>query len=403
MAKILQISLLSICLTWCSFSFGISADERLVQAIMSENIVRIRVLLRQVDDINQVRHKGQDLVTFAIKNGKDESAEFLKSQGAKVQKTNSVKKKPKTVATKKPKINKEINWNTALSSIENIKNALRQGASPNAVFNGESVLHYAANRGRVGVAKELILNGANPNKLDKNKRSILHAFAQSPSRSGVELALEQGVKENLKDSKGHTYKTYLLASSQGQVIFNSLRLKNASEDEMTRATKLAANTKDIKALKNLLVVNNGKHDIDISSDLLTAENFEIALLLNRYASVRAKRFYRGKTFYQMVTKDFSVGYYLVTMGADPKPKSFLDVQRLAELCKTQDMMPMLAAGKIIADTPMTEFDHETLFDFMSTKCEAEQSLNITEIAAKNVVNSMVISNELALEMALGDQ
>ncbi len=405
--EIKRVSLLVLTLFCCSLVFGNTVEEKLAEAILSENIVRMRVLLRQVNDINQLRHEGQDLLTYAITNGKKDAADYLRSQGAVRQKIQRPIPKPKVVVKKpevskpKPKPKPKLNWNTALTSAKNVRSALNDGANPNATFNGESVLHYAANQGRASVVDVLIQRGANKDTVDSNNRTVLHVFAQSLNGDGIRVSLKHGVNSTLLDNAGNTYKTYLLSSISGQTIFDNLQLNTATIEEMRGATRLSADARDFKALKNLLIAGKGNHGIEVTSELLTSEKIELALTLNRFSDVKPKQFYPDKTFYQTVQENFESGYYLVTMGVDPMPASFADLRILEELCKTQDVMPMLAAGGVTAATPMTKFYHKNVFEFISSKCQTKQSIGLTEADAKQNITSMIISEEMASILAIG--
>ncbi len=378
MHKILGSFVVVLLMFWCSTSFANSTEEKLAQAILDENIVRINVLLRQVDDINAVRYKGKALLNFAQENGKKDAAEFLISRGAIEQKI-------------------EINWVNSLVSPAGVKFALSNGGSLQDQVNNVPLLHFAANLNRVSVVHELLKQGAKPNTLDGSGRTILHVFARIRSNQGLLLAINNQTRESIKDNNGLTYKSVLLGSATGQNLLSRLNRPAASQSEYLTATQLAANARDSRALRYLLLATKGKHRIKINPNLLTPQNFEIALILNRYAKVKAERFIAGKSFYQVINDNFDAGYYLVAMGFNPTPKTQKDLNIMADLCQTHDLMPMLSAGGVTTELSLAQLQVNSIFDFLIQNCSADQDMMLNQLSAQEELASKIIPDDLILQ------
>ena len=82
---------------------------------------------------------------------------------------------------------------------------LENGADANLRdSDGRTALHWAANRGGIGLVKLLLKNGANVNARDNYKLTPLHAAARKDRREAAKLLLEHGAELNAKDKAGKT-------------------------------------------------------------------------------------------------------------------------------------------------------------------------------------------------------
>lgn len=70
--------------------------------------------------------------------------------------------------------------------------------------DGRTPLHWAANRGGIGLVKLLLDSGADVNARDNDKLTPLHAAARKDRREAAKLLLERGADLNAKDKSGKT-------------------------------------------------------------------------------------------------------------------------------------------------------------------------------------------------------
>ncbi len=360
-----------------SYSIGNSIEDKLKVAIETNNIVRVNVLLRTVEDINSIRLDGLTAVQYARKQEQMEIVNFLVRNGAE----------------DTPLV---VNWGNAIVSVAGVKNAIQIGGNPNDLLRGLPLIHYAAQRSRVSVTRELIRSGANPNKKNSFGHTVLHQFALLKNRLGIEMAINMGVDPNLKDEKGYTYRTYLAGSSEGQNLLASMGIGMPSGDALIRATEEAVKNKDSIALRNILLLSNGQHSVDIDPRLLSNDNIRSAIVLHKYGNVTADKFLKGTDFYTEVSKNYLSGYYLVAMGYIPEPKSEKDLQNMAKICEKHDMMPFLAAAGINTEYSLAALEYHTLFNFIVENCLADQDMSLNLISAMEELSEIIIADDQIL-------
>jgi len=88
------------------------------------------------------------------------------------------------------------------SDISGIRSALAWGASKNPVA-GSAPLHYAALRGRLSAARELIRDGADVNARDVAGSTPLMCAAMAGHAEVAQLLLDHGAKPNTLNDAGH--------------------------------------------------------------------------------------------------------------------------------------------------------------------------------------------------------
>lgn len=74
----------------------------------------------------------------------------------------------------------------------------------NATFEGMTPLHYAIEKGKPSIARELVKAGADVNARDNNGRTPIF-YAATTAVSDVKLLLEAGAEMNAQDNFGQTF------------------------------------------------------------------------------------------------------------------------------------------------------------------------------------------------------
>ncbi len=381
--------------------------DQFKQAIDSNNIARLNVLTRNIDDVNTARFNGKSLMEMAIESNSKDSAQFLIKKGYNQSSLTSA-------------------WPVAVGHLNRTQLLLSLGASADSRIRGIPVLHLAAEKGNSAVVKQLIEAGADVNaktskgasaiiaaaQAPKNQRksilnllsangmdfqgtndkgqTALHQYAIAANQKGVSAMLKAGIDPKAKDQHGRTYIDYLLASNNGQRIIKNLGISNISIDQKITATQLAAAENQTLALRQLLVDTKGQHAVSLNSDFLKRKYWNTSYILNQYASITSDELLQGKSYYDLILEDFDTGYFLIGLGHVPSLNSLEEVSKAIPLCNERDLMPMLKSAGLETEHLIEGDSHHSIYNFLLQNCSVEQSFFISyEDAASIAAESFV--------------
>lgn len=92
---------------------------------------------------------------------------------------------------------------------EGILDALRDGADPNAIVDGELALGLAAQSGKAMAVREMLKSGADPRREGARKQTALHSLARAPGQVSEErlrkvarILIEAGADVSAEDNGG---------------------------------------------------------------------------------------------------------------------------------------------------------------------------------------------------------
>lgn len=93
-----------------------------------------------------------------------------------------------------------------VGDLEALKDLVQQGANVEATVaqNGKTALHFASEKGHIGVVDFLLKNGANVDKLDAVGQSSVYMAAVNNRLSVVQLLIEQGADVDRPENAGMT-------------------------------------------------------------------------------------------------------------------------------------------------------------------------------------------------------
>ncbi len=385
--------------------------EKFVQAIDSSNLSRLTVLLRSIDDINQVRISNRSLLEYAVSKGNIEVAKFLIDKGHSTASLDSA-------------------LFTSLKSVTGSRFLLSLGANPNTRINGVPLIHLATEQGNLEILSLLINSGARVNVNDsqgkgisyrvlntpKNNRqqifdllvrngasyrsqnekgqTLLHEFAISGDNEALSFYLNQGIDKNVKDQAGNAFSYYLLTNDKGHETIQALRITNIDLLDKVRATTPAALNGQAMALKNLLLDTEGKFNFEVDSELLIQLDLDVAYVLHKFANQSAGHFLAGRSYYEFVVDHFDYAYFLLDIGYVPDIQGIIDMSNLAAACEVHDMMPVMLYAGFTAKTRIESIGNEnSMQGFLEENCSANQSFAMTKQEAIAAATPHILSSE----------
>lgn len=169
------------CLLLLPASMLQAAGARLADAVMKQDKVLVRSLLKQSADVNTPQTDGTTALHWAARWNDLETAALLIQAGANAKAANRGGAAPLYLAA--------VNGSAAMLEV-----LLKAGADPNgALLGGETALMTAANTGNVDAVKVLLKNGAavNAKETVKGQSALMWAAAENHA-AVVKLLIENG-------------------------------------------------------------------------------------------------------------------------------------------------------------------------------------------------------------------
>lgn len=120
-----------------------------------------------------------------------------------------------------PDADKDLFYWVKENDIDALKSALADGADVTTVDQeGLSLVHWAADRGHLGVLRTLLEAGAEPDVLDEDGQTALHYAASCGHPEAVKILLQGGAAPNLSDSEGNKPKDVAATPEIEQILTN---------------------------------------------------------------------------------------------------------------------------------------------------------------------------------------
>jgi uncharacterized protein len=181
-----------------------SAQDRLIDAIRTNDVAAVRALVDKRVDVNAVQPDGTSVLHWAVDRDVPELVQLLIRAGANVKATNRYGATPLWLAA--------LNGNaTTLNML------LEAGADANAASEeGETVLMVAARTGNVDAVKVLLSHGADPNRKEnwRGQTALMWAAAEGHAPVIATLAA-QGADLQARSNGGFT--ALLFAAREGRI------------------------------------------------------------------------------------------------------------------------------------------------------------------------------------------
>jgi uncharacterized protein len=181
-----------------------AADSLVADAVKSQNLARVRALLKQRADVNATQPDGTTALHWAAQWNDLETADLLLKAGARVNAGNDYGATPL--------------WLAAMNgSIPFIERLLAAGADPNiGLPTGETALMTAARTGSVGAVRALARRGADLEAREAFRGQTALMWALSENHLDVAKALvEAGANVSARSSSGFT--PLMFAAREGNI------------------------------------------------------------------------------------------------------------------------------------------------------------------------------------------
>jgi ankyrin repeat protein len=183
----------------------IAADAPMIEAARRGDIARVRSLLSQKADVNEVAVDGATALHLAVQREDAPMVDLLLRSGANVKAANRYGVTPLYIAT--------LNGNASL-----LERLLDAGADPNATMpDGEPLLMTAARTGKVEALEKLIARGADVRAHEpaKGQSALMWAAAEN-NAAAVKVLVKAGADLHER-SRGGSFTPFLFAVRGGHV------------------------------------------------------------------------------------------------------------------------------------------------------------------------------------------
>ena len=200
--------------------FGGATGSPLIEAVKSQDIQRVRSLLKQKVSVNATEADGLTALHWAAQRNDVQLVELLLAAGANAKAENRYKITPLYLAA--------VNGNAVV-----MERLLKAGADPNGIaVDGQTMLMTAALSGKADAVRLLLTRGAKVDTKEpfKGQTALMWAAAEG-NTAAVDVLLEAGADLKLKSSGGFT-----------PLLF---AVRNAHIDTATALLKRGANVNDV--------------------------------------------------------------------------------------------------------------------------------------------------------------
>ena len=301
------------------------ADLMLKQAVISEDVEKVRVLAPFKPDVNKVYEDGLTLLWYAAVKDRTDIAELLLKSGAKAEVSDKTGKSLVTYCVERRKYemakllgkhgaklrNAEavslMQRGLVIGDVELVQTLVTLGFNVNTKFsdglsalwiaaftnnremidvlaagkanmdikdgNGKTVLMWAVENDKKEVANSLIKYGANVNLMDNRKRTALVSAVLADKPRMVHMLVMNNAKIDIKDDEGNS--AILIAASRGNTGLVKLFLEHGSSanetDSFGNTPLLIALHKNFDDMVELLIEKN--------ADLNKADNNGVTPLI----------------------------------------------------------------------------------------------------------------------------
>ncbi len=190
MKKSILLLLLLFLLINCCAASGASLPGDIIKAVNNNDVEKLKSLLKTDPSLVYGKDSlGGTLLHYASYAGSKEAAEFLISQGARVDEKNDCGETPLHKA----------------HAVEMAKILISHGADEkNRTIYGSTLLHYASQSFYTDLIKFYIFRGADVNAKDSRGKTPLHCAVWARKKEAVDLLLANGADVNSTDKDGNT-------------------------------------------------------------------------------------------------------------------------------------------------------------------------------------------------------
>ena len=214
-------------------------------AAVKERTDIAELLLNAGAKVDAVDKKGKDLITYCVERRKYEMAKLLKKHGAQLKSKGAIfllqrglvigdAELVQTLISLGVNVNTKFSdglsalWIAAFTNNRDMIEVLAEGKANMNIKdkNGKSVLMWAVENDKKEVANELIKHGANINLMDNKKRTALMSAVLADKPRMVHMLVKNNAKIDLKDSEGNS--PILVAASRGNIGLVKLFLEHGS-------------------------------------------------------------------------------------------------------------------------------------------------------------------------------
>ena len=214
-------------------------------AAVKERTDIAELLLNAGAKVDAVDKKGKDLITYCMERRKYEMAKLLKKHGAQLKSKGAIfllqrglvigdAELVQTLISLGVNVNTKFSdglsalWIAAFTNNRDMIEVLADGKANMNIKdkNGKSVLMWAVENDKKEVANILIKHGANVNLMDNKKRTALMSAVLADKPRMVHMLVKNDAKIDIKDSEGNS--PILVAASRGNTGLVKLFLEHGS-------------------------------------------------------------------------------------------------------------------------------------------------------------------------------
>ena len=214
-------------------------------AAVKERTDIAELLLNAGAKVDAVDKKGKDLITYCMERRKYEMAQLLKKHGAQLKSKGAIfllqrglvigdAELVQTLISLGVNVNTKFSdglsalWIAAFTNNRDMIEVLADGKANMNIKdkNGKSVLMWAVENDKKEVANILIKHGANVNLMDNKKRTALMSAVLADKPRMVHMLVKNDAKIDIKDSEGNS--PILVAASRGNTGLVKLFLEHGS-------------------------------------------------------------------------------------------------------------------------------------------------------------------------------
>lgn len=267
-----------------------------------------------------------------------------------------------------PLLNEELHMVAAKGNVSEVKTLLEKGADPNFMYQGKSVMHWAAGQNYPEVVICLFNYGANPNqKEDEKGWTPLHWAIFKNNSDIIKILLEHHVNVNIQDNQGRT-SLHLACQTGDDSIVAKVLSSGANvmiRDEQGRYPEDIALSKGYLGIADMILKQQDKQISEDEKLLLSAadsmDSSVVKELINRGVNVNCEATFSHHTPLHSVAwnGNCEIANMLIKAGAKIDARSGADVTPLYQAAKNfqLDMVKMLI--RFGADVNVQTFDGTT--------------------------------------------